>query len=270
MQAEQFIREGDLEQALGALQDEVRADPAAADKRAFLYQLLCVMGRWDRALTQLNVAGELDPKNLLMVELYRNAILCEAFRSDVFAGRRTPLMLGEPPEWLGLMVQARSLLGSGDPAAAARLRDAAFEAAPAVSGTINGEPFEWIADADHRLGPVLEAVIQGKYYWVPFERIAEISIDPPGALRDVVWAQAEFTWSNRGKAVGLIPVRYPGTTEKGPDDARLARKTDFEQLEGDYCVGVGQRMWATDSGEYPILETRHITLDTAGEDGPDG
>ncbi|HHN78467.1 MAG TPA: tetratricopeptide repeat protein [Phycisphaerales bacterium] len=270
MQAEQFIKEGKLDDALAALQDAVRSDPASVEKRAFLYQLLCVMGRWDRALTQINVAGELDPKNLLMVELYRNAILCEAFRADVFAGKRTPLMLGEPPAWVGLMVQACSLLESGDAAAAARLRDAAFEAAPAVSGSINGEPFEWIADTDHRLGPILEAVIQGKYYWVPFERIAEITIEPPGALRDVVWAQAEFTWSNEGKAVGLIPVRYPGTMEKGPDEARLSRRTDYEQLEGDYCIGIGQRMWATDAGEYPILETRRITLSAVPEGRADG
>lgn len=270
MQAEQLIKEGKLDDALEALMEAARADPANADIRTFLYQLLCVMGRWDKALTQINVAGELEPKNLLMVELYRNAILCEAFRRDVFTGVRTPLMLGEPPAWMGLMVQARGVLESGDAASAARLRDEAFEAAPVISGTINDEPFEWIADTDHRLGPILEAVIQGKYYWVPFEHIAEVTIEPPAALRDTVWAQAEFTWSNKGKAVGLIPVRYPGTAEKGDDAARLARRTDFEELAGDYCVGVGQRMWATDGGEFPILETRRITLNTAAEGGGDG
>ena len=34
--------------------------------------------------------------------------------------------------------------------------------------------FEWIADADDRLGPVLEAIVNGRYYWVPFERVRRI------------------------------------------------------------------------------------------------
>ncbi|USN99062.1 MAG: virulence protein SciE type [Phycisphaeraceae bacterium] len=269
MQSEQLIKEGRLDDALKAVQDGVRSDPSSVDLRTSLYQLLCVMGNWERALTQINVVGELDAKHLLMVEVYRNAIHCEALRREVFAGKRTPLMLGEPPEWMGWMVQAQASLASGDTAAASRLRDSAFEAANAVSGTINGEPFEWLADTDHRLGPVLEAVIQRKYYWIPFENIARIEFEAPAALRDAVWAQATFTWANQGKAVGLVPVRYPGTTEKGPDAAKLARRTDYEDLGEDYCVGVGQRMWATDAGEYPILETREIVLNTAnaGEAG---
>jgi type VI secretion system protein ImpE len=262
MQAEQLIKEGRLADALKALQDAVRNDPANASYRNFLYQLLCVLGDWDRALTQINVVGDLDPKNLLIVEYYRNAIRCEVFRRDVFAGKRTPLMLGEPPAWIGDLVQAQACLARGEPAAAAALRDRAFEAAPEISGTIDGRPISWLADTDHRLGPVLEVIIQGKYYWVPFERIASIRLEAPGSLRDTVWAQAEFVWSNEGKAVGLVPVRYPGTPESGSDQARLARVTEYEELGEDYTVGVGQRMWFSDAGEHPILETRVISLNT--------
>lgn len=265
MQAEQLIKEGRLDEALRSLQDSVRSDPSNPSYRNFLYQLLCVQGQWDRALTQINVVGDLDPKNLLMVEYYRNAIRCEVFRRDVFAGLRTPLMLGEPPEWVGWLVQAQALVARGQASAAGELRDRAFEAAPAIGGTINATPFEWIADADQRLGPVVEAIIQGKYYWIPFERIAMIKLEAPGSLRDSVWAPAEFVWSNKGKAVGLIPTRYPGTPEHGSDSAKLARLTEYEDLDGGFCVGIGQRMWATDAGEYPIQETRLITLHTTGD-----
>jgi type VI secretion system protein ImpE len=270
MQAEQMVKEGRLDDALKALQDAARSDPANGEYRAFLYQLLCVMGQWDRALTQINVVGELEPKSLLMVEVYRNAIHCEALRREVFRGGRTPLMLGEPPEWVGWMVQAQKSLAAGDTASATDLRDRAFEAAPAIAGTINETPFEWIADADNRLGPIMEAIIQGKYYWVPFDQIAAVTIEEPGSLRDTVWAQAEFTWANQGKAVGLIPVRYPWTTEKGDDASRLARRTDFEEPGEGYAVGIGQRMWATDAGEFPILETRSITLGPGAEGPADG
>jgi type VI secretion system protein ImpE len=260
MQAEQLIKEARLSEALAALQSSARDDPANPEYRAFLYQLLCVLGQWDRALTQINVLGDLKPKDLIMVEYYRNAIRCEALRAEVFAGKRTPLLLGEPPEWIGRLVQAVGHHARGEIGAAEGLRDQAFGEAPAVEGTINGQPFAWLADTDHRLGPVLEVILQGKYYWVPFDHISAIKIEPPGNLRDVVWAQAQFIWSNKGKAVGLIPVRYPGTIAHGSDEEKLSRKTTFTDLGADYCVGSGQRMWATDAGEFPILETHLVTL----------
>jgi type VI secretion system protein ImpE len=269
MQAEQFIKEARLDDALAAAQDAARGDPSNPEFRALLYQLFCVRGEWDRALTQINVLGDLKPKDLIMVEFYRNAIQCEALRDAVFAGKRTPLMLGEPAEWMGWMVQAVGHHASGEHAAAADLRDRAFEAAPAVDGTLNGEPFEWLADTDHRLGPILEVIIQGKYYWVPLDHISAVKIEPPGTLRDAVWAQAEFIWANQGKAVGLIPVRYPGTVASGDDEEKLSRKTTYQEFDAGYCVGSGQRMLATDAGEFPLLETQLITLGPQDDEGID-
>ena len=45
--------------------------------RVFLFQLLCVLGQWERALTQLNVAAELDAQALAMAQMYREALQCE-------------------------------------------------------------------------------------------------------------------------------------------------------------------------------------------------
>jgi len=58
--AERSLREGDPAAALARLQDDVRARPADAKLRVFLFQLLCVLGQWERALNQLKVASELD------------------------------------------------------------------------------------------------------------------------------------------------------------------------------------------------------------------
>ncbi|MHC4229658.1 MAG: tetratricopeptide repeat protein [Planctomycetota bacterium] len=60
VKAEELLRSGQLHEALAALESEVRADPANAKLRVFLFQLLCVLGDWERALTQLNTAAELD------------------------------------------------------------------------------------------------------------------------------------------------------------------------------------------------------------------
>ena len=47
--------------------EQVRSEPANAKLRVFLFQLLCVNGDWDRALSQLNVAGELDAGTPVMI-----------------------------------------------------------------------------------------------------------------------------------------------------------------------------------------------------------
>jgi type VI secretion system protein ImpE len=41
----------------------------------------------------------------------------------------------------------------------------------------------------------------------------------------------------------------------------LARKTDWTDLGDDFYLGSGQRMLATDAGEYPLLDVRTITFD---------
>ncbi|MBN1764905.1 MAG: tetratricopeptide repeat protein [Sedimentisphaerales bacterium] len=269
MKAEEFLRAGQLKEALTALEAEIRANPANPKLRVLLFQMLSVMGDWKRALTQLNVAAEMDPANLLMAQVCRVALNCEALRAAIFAGERVPLLFGEPEDWVGHMVQANQMVGQGQYQASQKLRDQAFESAPAVAGTINGEPFEWIADADTRMGPILEAIVEGRYYWVPFTNIKSISIDIPTDLRDVVWIPAKFTWANEGESMGLIPTRYPGSEMSEDNEIRLARKTEWQEYDGDLYLGLGQRMFATNAGEYSLLETRDITLEVVSADTPE-
>ena len=268
MQADELVKAGRLDEALAALQQQVRDRPADARLRVFLFQLLAVMGRWEKALTQLNVAADMDAKNLLMAQICRDGLAAEAFRAEVFAGRRQPLVFGEPAEWMGLLLQSNQTAETGRHDAAREMRERAFEAAPTSSGTINGEPFEWIADADMRLGPMLEAVIQGKYFWVPFANIREIRIEPPTDLRDVVWLETLFTWTNGGTSPGLIPTRYPGS-EAAEGALALARRTDWADRGDGASLGLGQRVLATDANEYPLLEVRHVVIGGA-EPAADG
>lgn len=264
--AEESLREGRLDDALVQLQEQVRKHPAEAKQRVFLFQLLAVLGRWDKALTQLSVAGELDASTLTMVNMYGAALRCEMLREKVFAGERSPMFFGEPQEWMALMVEALRLSAQGRFSESQSIRGQAFDGAPATPGSVDEQRFEWIADADPRLGPLLEAIVNGNYYWIPFQNVARIDIEPPADLRDMVWAPAHFTWANGGQAVGLIPGRYPGS-EGSPDAAiRLGRKTDWLEQDTDLYFGAGQRMFATDQGEYPLLEVRAITLDASGPD----
>jgi type VI secretion system protein ImpE len=255
MHPQELIKEGRLADALTALQNQIRAEPSNAKHRVFLFQLLSVMGQWGRALTQLNVAGELDATALAMVQTYREAIQCEALRAEIFAGKRAPLIFGEPQDWIGLLVEALRL-DAHEPAHAQALREQALEQAPACGGSINGEAFAWLMDADRRLGPVLEAIVNGRYFWIPFSRIARIEIDPPSDLRDTVWTAATFTWANGAQAVGLIPTRYDGSLESGDDAVKLARRTEWLGERG-----LGQRTFASDAADYALMDVRTIEFE---------
>lgn len=264
--APELLKLGQLDQALAALENDVRKAPADLNLRIFLFQLLVVLGKWDRAVTQLEVVAEMSPKALLMAQACRQAILCEHLRTEVFAGKRSPLILGEPDQWVQQLIAAMSL----DPSAAAELRDAAFEAAPASAGAIehlsaDGQSltteFDWIADADPRLGPLLEVLVGGKYYWVPWHRIRAIRIEPPTDLRDAAWIPARFLWSTGADQDGFIPARYSGSESSSHSGSiRLARTTEWISSPSGLEIPVGQRLLATSAGEFSLFETRSIRI----------
>ena len=258
--AEQSLKGGDPLAALAQLQEQVRTKPADFKLRIFLFQLLCVLGQWERALNQLNVASNLDPSAIGMAQMYGDAIRCEAIRADVFDGKKSPMIFGEPDQWLALLIESLLVGGRGEPQRSHELRGRAFEEAPTTPGNIDGKPFEWIADADSRLGPVLEGVINGRYYWVPFSRLLKIEIEPPEDLRDVVWMPARLEFENGGASVALIPTRYAGSQSSSDGLIALARKTVWEEIGPDAHRGLGQRILATDTDEIPLMEARTITL----------
>jgi type VI secretion system protein ImpE len=184
-------------------------------------------------------------------------------RGGVFEGRLTPLIFGEPLEWVGLLAKAAEHIVRGEYAAAADLRNRACKPAPATPGTVDGKPFAWLADADSRLGPMLELILEGKYYWVPFCRIKRIALPEPSDLRDLIWSPAQFVWTNGGEASGHIPTRYIGSESSSDGSLRLARKTEWQELGEETFIGQGQRLFATDDGEHPLLQCRIIDFAAA-------
>jgi type VI secretion system protein ImpE len=276
--AAELVAAGDPEAALVQLQNEVRAKAADPKLRVFLFQLLCVLGQWPRALNQLKVCGELDAGTLPMVNTYREAIQCEAVRESVFAGRTLPHVFGHPQPWVALLAQALQVEAAGDASGAARLRQQALDEAPATPGHLNGgEPFEWIADADSRLGPVLEAVINGRYCWVPFAALAQVEFEEPEDLRDLVWLPATLTLTNGGETVALVPARYPGSGSEADAAIRMGRKTEWVPLADGQYRGLGQRLLVTSQAEVALLDARELVMaptdlppedDSAGTEPP--
>jgi len=272
--AEELLAAGDPAGALKALQQQVRNNAADPKLRTFLFQLLAVQGQWKRALDQLKVCGELDAGTLAMVNTYTAAVQCEMVREAVFAGKTLPHVFGPPAAWVAQLAQALQLDGEGQPAAAAALREEAFDGAPASAGSVvlgkdpNGpeQAFAWMADADSRLGPVLEVVINGRYGWLPMVHCSSLVIEPVEDLRDLVWAPAYLTFANDAETVALVPTRYAGTAAAEDGALSLSRRTDWVDLgggAGGQYRGLGQRTLTTDVSEFGLLELRRVSFTPA-------
>ena len=262
-QSEAAVRAGQPHDALQRLTAAVRERPANAALRIYLAQLLCVLGQWERAHTQLNVVADMDAKTVPMRETVGHAIRCELLRAEVFAGKRTPMVFGQPDDWLAILIESLLQSGQGNAAMAQDLATRAFDAAPPSAGVIDGQRFEWLADADSRLGPVLEACVNGRYYWIPFSRLSRIRFEPPEDLRDCVWTAAQLMFENGGETVALVPTRYPGSQASDDGLICLARKTEWRDGGAERWFGLGQRVFSSDLGEHDLMAARLIEFDPA-------
>jgi type VI secretion system protein ImpE len=261
--AEAAVRAGDPQQALASLTAAVKAHPADPKLRVFLAQLLCVLGQWQRAHTQLNVVADLNPSTQPMREMVGHALRCELLRAAVFEGRRSPMVFGQPEPWLARLIESLLQSAQGHDELGAALATQAFGEAPPTPGLLDGEPFEWIADADSRLGPVLEAMVNGRYYWIPFQNLTRVSFEPPTDLRDRVWLPAHLQFVNGGEVVAMVPTRYSGSESSTDGAILMAGRTEWRDAGHDRWTGLGQRVLATDQGEHGLLAVSLIELTPA-------
>jgi len=255
-----------LDAALARAEEGVRAKPTDVHVRWFLFELLCVLGQWERALKQLQTCATMDPSLDGTAQALRGLIRAERQRDEVFAGRQMPVPVIDLPDWMVGLAKAIAANAQGDHAAADALREAALAAAPEAGGRSNAGAFEWISDSDTRLGPVCELVTAGSYRWVAFADLLGVTIEAPTRLLDLVWAGAQFTLRGGGKGgsalKGYIPVRYPGTTA-GTDALRLSRETLWRDVGSTGVFATGQKTWMTDTGDWSLLDVRHLTFTSA-------
>lgn len=255
LSAADYIKEGRLSDALQAMVSEVRGNEDDAGPRLSLIQLFCVMGLWDGADAQLEALKAFDKSHRAWRQKIAQALQGEKMRRDVFAGITSPVVLGQPNAWIEPLIEA---LKPASPRSQAALRRKAYEGAPEVSARIGGEDLSQLADSDSRLGPVLESIMDGKYCWIPLERIRSLEIEAPCELQHLVWAEARVTWGFGGESRFSIPTRYPGSELESDDRVRLGRLTRWEELGEGQFRGVGQRHFTADGLYLPLLDLREI------------
>ena len=254
---DELLAGGDIRGARSALIEEVRANPGDPRVRMFLFQLCALTGEWDRAKSQADTLGKLDPAAKMLAVAYSQCIDAEAKRAAVMAGQE-PVALLSPVPWGDALAEGIRLRQTGDTLADEALHRA-FEDAETSAGTLDdGTSFEWIADADPRFGPTIEAIIAGRYGLMPFSALEALTIHPPQDLRDKVWIPAEFSLRQGARVAGFVPVRYPGSEVSDDPAIVLGQATDWIEANGGEA-GLGQRLLVlSDGSERPLMSVRRI------------
>jgi type VI secretion system protein ImpE len=255
-----LLAKGELAEAGNLLKQQIRSRPDDSQLRIVYFQWLALNWEWDKARTQLDLIAELDAEAQLFASAYRPVVAAEQERAAVLAGKTTPILFGEPDERLAQRVEALRLLAS-HPDEGARLLESLEGELPDCACVVNGQPCPWVADGDSRFGDNLEGVVNGRYIWIPIERIAELSVTEPATGCDLIWAPTEFTWRNGGVTHGFLFVRYPGTEQAKDAALHLSRRTEWVAIgETELFHGLGQRMLLTEDREFPILDLRNLSL----------
>ena len=229
-----YYRDGQLQLAITALGDELKKQPLDVKRRTFLFELLCFAGEYDRAGKQLDVLADANKEAAAGAMLYRAALHAERTRQEMFANNTLPMPTAK--------------------------------AVPA--GSLNGQEFDAIADADPRIGSHLEAFIAGSYTWIPLAYVESVEMQPPKKLRDLLWipailhTTADFRLQDLGEV--LVPALAPLSWKHPDDNVRLGRATAWEEDATYGSVPFGQKLWTLGEEDVPFLELRNLTFHHAG------
>ncbi len=233
--ANQLFQAGRLNDAVQALNEEVRNHPEDSKRRIFLFELLCFSGDYERAEKQLNILGSADMQKEMGALVYRSALHAERTRQELFTKKEYPKPAGD-----GTSV--------GGP----------------VSGILNDKPFQSIADADPRIGEHLEIFAGGSYMWIKFEHISSLAIEKPQRLRDLLWTPARLHVGAALKDTELgevlVPALTPFAWQDSEDAVRLGRMTAWVEGDAGQAVPIGQKILLVDGEEFPLLEVRKLEI----------
>ena len=259
--AQEHYREGRLQEALTAATGDVRQRPTDSGRRTFLCELLCLAGDLERADRQLDALSHQQPDGALSTSLFRQVLRAEQARQQFFTDGRLPELLGPPPPALKLLLEASIRLREGQTGEAAELLARAEEERPRVTGICDGTAFDDLRDLDDRTASVLEVLTSnGKYYWVPLERVELIEFRPPARPRDLLWRRAHLIVRDGPDGEVFLPTLYAGSQAEPDDRLRLGRATEWRGGDGTPTWGVGQRTLLVGDEARPILEIKEIAV----------
>jgi type VI secretion system protein ImpE len=252
---------GRLNDALAASLAEVKSAPADLGRRGFLCELACFAGDLERADRQLDLLGDQDPQAALGVSLFRQLIRAEQARQQFYTEGRLPEFVAEATPVIKMHLEASILLRDGKPGEAAKLLAEAEGQRPKAGGACDGRPFTDFRDLDDLVAPVFEVLTSnGKYYWIPVERVESVEFRPPQRPRDLIWRRVHMVVRDGPDGEVYLPTLYAGTHAAAEDGLRLGRATDWTGGNGAPVRGMGQRTYLVGDEARTILELKELTF----------
>ena len=266
MGAKELLDVGNLSGAINQLTQEVRSNPRDLRSRIFLFELLCFAADYQRAERQLDAIAQTsgDVKVEMGAQVYRNLLHAEKARHAFFTGSsRLPKFFSEPPSYAAVHAEALTHLRENRFDELEELLTKSDDLHKPAKGERDGVPFEELKDGDDLLGPFLEVFSQAEYFWLPFEQIRRLEIQPPRTLRDLIWIPASIELHEKPLGEIFVPVQYYGSHQHPDDLVKLGRMTDWKTVGQGTLLGAGQRTFFADETDCSLLEIRKIDFEAS-------
>lgn len=257
----ELIRQGNLAEARALLVARLKQQPADTGARTLLFQVLLFLGERDKARQHLEALSRLASEQGPALMLCHSLLHCEAERQRVLAFQALPSYLPGTPEYFTELYPCFRPGGAED---GQLLEAAAAGRIPQVQGTVNGESFSGLRNADDLPAYALEVYAHDRSLWVPFEAIREILVQPPASLLDLYWLPASVTTWSGLSLNGHLPVLYADSWRHPDPLVRLGRMTDWVAGPGGLVRGAGQQLFLFGERDLPLLEIREVRF-TMGE-----
>ena len=257
MNAGEFYKAGRLPEAIEAQVQEVKANPIDNGKRLFLFELLTFAGDLDRARRQIDVVNYDEPDIDMATLGYRRLLDAEEARRKLFAEGVPPGFFGDPSEHLRLRLAAVQQLREKKFDEAAENLARAIEVTPPFHGSLNDQPFQSLRDEDDLFSGMIEVMALGRYFWVGFEQIHLLTVNPPKFPRDLLFLTAHLELEEESGDV-FLPTLYPGSHEHPDDMVKLGRLTAWKELDGGLALAVGLHSYLRDDEPISLLEWREL------------
>lgn len=258
--ARQLIVGGRLRDAIERLSALIRERPADPAIRSLLFECLVFDGNRERALRQVDAIGSGSPAAEAGAAFYRNLLHAEERRQSARKGAAEPDTLLAAPAFLATHLRALALLDAGQAAESRSCVERALGERRAVKGSVDGKEFGDLCDADDLLSPFFELAVLDRYFWVPWEQIRRIELDPLRTTRDLLWLSVRVELEGGRMLGGVTYPLYPGSSDNSDEEVKLGRTTDWFDCGAGLMRGAGRKQLFIDEDEVPLAGLQEIVL----------
>lgn len=260
MRTEDWLAQGNLQEAIAQVRCDITNDPNNLGQRFLLFELLVLIEAFDQAEMELNHVTSAHPSFAEQAKFYLGILNAERLRYNfLHKAEDSPQALLQPPAYGEKFIQALCLLIEAKIEEAEIALAAAWQEVPKLSGNLDGESFTEIRDADDILGPFLEAIVPNGYYWLPFEHIEQIIFQPKHGYQDNIWVPAYIEMKGGVKGNLWIPSLYSGTGTK-EDSLRFGSVTIWDYPSPNIGRVYGQRDLKTNKVLKGIRQISKIVI----------